>query len=190
MGTTDRKTALVIAAYRSIAERGFEGLRLREVAAEVGINHATLHHHFATKEDLVAAVVDVAMGKLAGTMPREGPPAKQLGRHLCALQALAQDDPALFTVLHELDLRAMRDEAVRSMMEATQRSWRGKLIDLYERGVAEGSWGVRLDPPDAAALTMAVFKGATRRSGTSVDELRAASRQLERWLGLAEEEQT
>ena len=31
----------MLAAYREIAERGFEGLRTREVAAEVGVNIAT-----------------------------------------------------------------------------------------------------------------------------------------------------
>ena len=37
-----RRQELVLAAYREIAQRGFEGLRTREVAAEVGVNIATL----------------------------------------------------------------------------------------------------------------------------------------------------
>ena len=41
----DRRQALVEAAYRRIAECGFEGLRLRDVAAEVGIDHSTIHHY-------------------------------------------------------------------------------------------------------------------------------------------------
>src|SRR6266480_4421461 len=45
-----REQALVQAAFNQIAERGFEGLRTREVAAGVGLNIATLHYYFPTKE--------------------------------------------------------------------------------------------------------------------------------------------
>lgn len=54
----DRRQALVEAAFRCIAEKGFEGLRLRDVAAKVGIDHSTLHYHFPTKEDLVAGQIE------------------------------------------------------------------------------------------------------------------------------------
>ena len=50
----DRRRALVLAAFGQIAERGFEGLRTREVAAEAGVNIATLHYYFPTKEALIA----------------------------------------------------------------------------------------------------------------------------------------
>ena len=49
----DRQQALVLAAFNQIAERGFEGLRTREVAAGVGLNIATLHYYFPTKEALI-----------------------------------------------------------------------------------------------------------------------------------------
>ena len=45
-------------AYQHIAEKGFEGLRVRDVATEAGINHATLLYYFPTKEALIQGVVD------------------------------------------------------------------------------------------------------------------------------------
>jgi len=45
----DREEALVRAAFNQIAERGFEGLRTREVAAGVGLNIATLTITFQPK---------------------------------------------------------------------------------------------------------------------------------------------
>ncbi len=36
--------------------RGYNGLNFREIAAEVGIKAPSIHHHFATKADLGAAV--------------------------------------------------------------------------------------------------------------------------------------
>jgi hypothetical protein len=40
-----RRQELVQAAFNLIAEHGFEGLRTRDVAAEVGVNIATLHRN-------------------------------------------------------------------------------------------------------------------------------------------------
>src|SRR5262245_8460001 len=54
----DRRKELILIAYDHIAKRGFEGLRVRDVAAEAGINNATLHYYFPTKEDLIRGVVD------------------------------------------------------------------------------------------------------------------------------------
>src|SRR5690348_228687 len=60
----DRRQSLILAAYHAIAEKGFEGLRVRDVAAQVGINGATLHHYFATKEALIQAVMEYVLERL------------------------------------------------------------------------------------------------------------------------------
>lgn len=92
-GRDDRKAALVAAAHQAVAEHGLEGLRLRTVAAEVGIDHSTLHHHFATKQDLIEAVVAFATAPLRSTLPTEGTPPARLTTHLKRLAALITTDP-------------------------------------------------------------------------------------------------
>jgi len=52
----DRRLNLVRAAYGIIASDGFESLRTRDVAEKVGINVATLHYYFPSKESLIGAV--------------------------------------------------------------------------------------------------------------------------------------
>src|SRR2546421_11887604 len=54
----ERRRSLVLAAYDLIAEEGFEGLRTRDVAMRAGVNIATLHYYFASKEDLIDGGVD------------------------------------------------------------------------------------------------------------------------------------
>src|SRR6266567_243915 len=54
----ERRRSLVLAAYDLIAEKGFEELRTRDVAMRTGVNIATLHYYFASKEDLIEGVVD------------------------------------------------------------------------------------------------------------------------------------
>ena len=58
MGKRHRKTDLVEIAYRLIAQNGLEGFRIRQVAAEAGIDNGTLHYHFPSKDALILGVVD------------------------------------------------------------------------------------------------------------------------------------
>ena len=52
----DRRDAIMDAAERLIRTHGYNGFSFREIASEVGIKSASVHHHFPTKVDLAAAV--------------------------------------------------------------------------------------------------------------------------------------
>src|SRR5438093_10595215 len=88
----DRRRALVAAAYRRIASDGFEGLRTRDIAADVGVNIATLHYYFPTKEALIRGVIGHAMQRFRATLPEDGTPADRLRAHLRALAQLLKED--------------------------------------------------------------------------------------------------
>jgi AcrR family transcriptional regulator len=100
----DRRQALVAAAYHQIAQRGFEGLRTREVAAEVGVNVATLHYYFPSKETLIRGVLVHAMQRFRSTLPGAGAPADQLRSNFAGVRRLVRTEPELFAVMGELAL--------------------------------------------------------------------------------------
>ncbi|MBM7067385.1 TetR/AcrR family transcriptional regulator [Actibacterium sp. 188UL27-1] len=52
------KTALLDSAERSARSRGFDGFSYADLAAEVGIRKASIHHHFPTKADLSVALME------------------------------------------------------------------------------------------------------------------------------------
>ena len=108
-GPLDRRQALIRAAFAAIAERGFEGFRLRPIAVAVGIDHSTLHHYFPTKADLITAVLDHVTSQFEGTMHTDMEPAARLRHHLGEIARAVVERPELFIVLDELDLRARRD---------------------------------------------------------------------------------
>jgi AcrR family transcriptional regulator len=155
----ERRQALVRAAFGCIAERGFEGLRLRDVAAEVGIDHSTLHHYFASKQDLVAGVVNYATRQFWPTMPAEGGAIDRLQYHLAALGRMIREHPALFTVMGELDLRARRDPAIRAIIDRHEEGWRIVLEEVLRRGAKEGVLTRDLDVAVGAELIIAAVKG-------------------------------
>jgi AcrR family transcriptional regulator len=178
----DRRQALVRAAFGCIAGKGFEGLRLRQVAAEVGIDHSTLHHYFATKADLVAGVVEHATRQFWPTMPADGSPAEKLHHHLAALARMITDQPALFTVMAELDLRAHRDPAIRAIIARHEEGWRIVLAEVLRRGAKEAAWTQRLEVAAGVELIIAAVKGVGRLPDRAAEVLG----QLERLLTTVE----
>lgn len=52
-----REDAIVQAVNRLLAEKGFDGMTVDEVAAEVGVAKASLYKHFPSKEHLAAAAM-------------------------------------------------------------------------------------------------------------------------------------
>jgi AcrR family transcriptional regulator len=57
-GESDTYDALLEAARRLFAERGYEGASLRAIAAAAGVDAALVAHFFGSKADLLAAAVD------------------------------------------------------------------------------------------------------------------------------------
>ena len=60
----EAQTAILDAAERRLAASGPDAIRLQEVAADVGVSHPTVLHHFGSREALVQAVVRRALDKL------------------------------------------------------------------------------------------------------------------------------
>ena len=57
MSSEERRAAIVHAACRLFAERGFRGTTTRELAAAVGVTEPVLYEHFRTKRDLYSAII-------------------------------------------------------------------------------------------------------------------------------------
>lgn len=62
------RQALLDAALRLLADRGFASLSLREVAKEAGIVPTAFYRHFASMDDLGVALVGESMRTLRGTL--------------------------------------------------------------------------------------------------------------------------
>lgn len=68
-----RREEVLDAAAEHVLEHGLADLSLRKVADTVGVSHATLVHHFTTKDRLVAEIVDLVLTR-AFSSPALVPP--------------------------------------------------------------------------------------------------------------------
>jgi TetR/AcrR family transcriptional regulator, transcriptional repressor for nem operon len=55
----DMRDQILTSAQRLVQQRGFNGFSYADIAVEVGIRKASLHHHFPTKTDLGLALIEV-----------------------------------------------------------------------------------------------------------------------------------
>lgn len=180
----DRRGALVRAAYNQIAEHGFEGLRTREVAGEAGVNIATLHYYFPTKEKLIEGVVEHAMERFRTTLAPHGSPSDQLRNHLRSVKRLVQEEPQLGVVMGELALRSARDPGIARIMRETNEGWHRTVRGLLRRAVKEGNLRPEMDSDEVAAMVVATLRNLTLPVASTGARGDQALRQLERWLGV------
>jgi AcrR family transcriptional regulator len=179
-----RREELVLAAFDLIAEHGFEGLRTRDVAARVGVNIATLHYYFPTKESLIRGVLEEAMVRFRSTLAPHGSPADQLRNHLRAVRKLLVEDPELKAVMGELALRSARDSSIAAIMTGMYEGWHSTVRGLLRRAVKEGGLRPDADSDGVAALVVATLTAATLPTLSRTPRSEQALRQLERWLGV------
>jgi AcrR family transcriptional regulator len=60
----DARAAILDAAERRLREVGPGGIRLQDVARDVGVSHPTVLHHFGSREALVQSVIERRIGAL------------------------------------------------------------------------------------------------------------------------------
>ena len=181
-----RREALVLAAYKRLAEAGFEGLRTRDVAAEVGVNIATLHYYFPTKEALIRAAVGHAMERFRTTFEPGSKPGEQLAAQLQGVRRLAANEPELFVVMGELALRSGRDPAIAAIFKEMVEAWHATLRTLVRHAQKDQFVDKRLDPDTLASLVIATLNGLfmVPIANTAPDRVDRALGQLEKFLGL------
>ena len=180
----DRRLAIARAARAIIVEKGLEGLRMRDIAARVGINIATLHYHVPSKEALVALVAESLRHDFKAQAlrhPRQGKSGlEQLRLEFDDFREAAVDMPDLVIILTELVERARRDIAIAEIMLPMRDFWRNQLADIFRLGITDGSFRPDLDPEAAALIFTGALFDCWRQAKVSPSLLDRVPAELER----------
>jgi AcrR family transcriptional regulator len=185
----ERRQALVEATYHLIAERGFEQLRTRDIAAHVGVNIATLHYYFARKEDLIQGVVEYLLKQfMTAYLPDSSfemnTPLEQIRGEFAEMRYLLREKPEMFIVMSELTLRSLHDPTIQAHLKWLDEGWHGYIEQILRRGKEQRLFRADLDPVSAATWLILLIKGTTFHAMTNpgaidFDRLQA---EVERWL--------
>jgi TetR/AcrR family transcriptional regulator, fatty acid metabolism regulator protein len=172
---TARRAELAAAAARVFAERGVANTSVSDIVKAAGVAQGTFYLYFASKDDVVLAVVDEMAGRMiegiTAAVDASGSTAveKFLGLR-DVLMAFDVEPTAveLADFMHRPENRPLHDRMAEHFVPA--------LIPLMEsivsQGVAEGVFNVR-DPHAAAWFVLGGLQSA-ELSGTPVADMPAA----------------
>jgi len=185
--STERRAEIVRAAYAAIAEKGFEGLRMREIAERAGLNHATLHYYFAGKEALIAGVLNYIVEELSIGRDPNGPAAsmsarQQLDAYFAQLLRQIRQNPAMFIVLMEINARSMRDPGIRAVVARNDLGWKRFLLGILRAGIQNREFRASLDPDLTADIIISFIRGLNVTCAGRPKDMARLLGQLSAWL--------
>jgi len=91
-GRDEVVAAIQVAALELLADRGPREVTVRDIAAAAGVNHALVHRHFGTKDELIRTVLREESASIARA-------ASDGGRDTAGLLALLDEHPAYWRIL-------------------------------------------------------------------------------------------
>jgi AcrR family transcriptional regulator len=175
------RNAILDAAEAVFAERGFHGARIQDIAERARIAVGTVYNHFADKDDVLAAMLELRSEELIARLrPSRGDPKPfqaRLRARVARVLSYVEAHRAFFAIANEQGMFAgTAAPGARAAPKRLRRVERFRAIfrTLVEEGIASGD----LEPLRGDALVR--FFGGTIRAfvmssiteaGTDVDEL-------------------
>jgi AcrR family transcriptional regulator len=159
----ERRTRILHIAMEEFAENGYRGASLARIAERAELSQPGLLHHFHTKEELLAATLDLRDEMDAERFSdAEGNPLTGLA----ALEALAQlvehnqRVPGLVQLFTVLSAEAVTvDHPAHTWARNRYRRVRGILADALRSGIESGDLRAGLDPEVQATRLVALMDG-------------------------------
>jgi AcrR family transcriptional regulator len=162
-GNQDTRQAILAAARRAFAEKGFDGASIRYIATSAGVDPALVHHYFGSKDQLFVAAIEAPVdpGQLLPTLLAGG--LDGIGERLVRTFLGIWDSPAGATgaallrsaVRHETAARLLREFVITQVMrrvgphlslDPAEARLRVSLVGSQLVGLAMVRYIVRIEP--------------------------------------------
>ena len=158
----ERRLALLKAAFREVAEKGFSEVTLDDIARRAGVSKGVTLYYFDSKEDLFrelfAWLIDSIHARMREAVAAEEDPVAKLKALVALIFPSPSKNRAFFRAFVDFSGLAARHDAFRSI---NQRFYAGcREIDggIVEEGMRRGVFAVR-DAREAGSTMRAIFDG-------------------------------
>lgn len=157
-----KRQSILDAAAKVLADQGYAGMTLQDVASEIGIYAASIYYYFPSREDLVREVAFTALERLQSViadaleaMPREATPLDRVKEAIRSMVLLYTSQDPYFVAYERIvgQVPPTLAAELRERRLAIRRLW----IDLLERAQAVGQLSASID----LKLLRFVILGAT-----------------------------
>lgn len=170
MRPMDMKDRILEIAQRLIQQRGVNGFSYADIAKEVGVSKPSLHHHFATKTDLIARLMEQYTGQLVDYLKDAADrdvPAKQKLQAYCDLYRYSLDQERM-CMGGMLSAEALTlDVSIHPLLGRFfdyQQQW---LVEVLKAGEASGELKLAATAEQQASVMIATLQGSLMVSRAS-----------------------
>lgn len=160
-----KATAILDAAARCFAERGFAATRTADICALAGMSSGNLFHYFPTKHAVLLALVERDGAETDASMAELAQADDPFGALLVLLDEICRlaGDPVYSGLALEISAVAHRDEEVAVRFKANDLVFRDGLAALVRRADAAGQLSTTLSAEHAATWLAALVDGMFAR---------------------------
>ncbi|GAB4373416.1 MAG: TetR/AcrR family transcriptional regulator [Calditrichia bacterium] len=151
------RTKIFMAAARLFAEKGYNGVSMREISESSGVSKPTIYYYFGNKEGIYKALVDTGLHynwQILQDIIQKNLPIKQKMVELLKIrfqQVLEYPEFAKFFL--NLYLSTENLPFLREIVQEAE-SRREIIVRLIQEGIARGEFGPRANPNLATEIFM------------------------------------
>ena len=157
-----RRARILQDAMTLFARDGYADTSMREIAERVGVSKSTLFHHYATKDELLLAVLearDIEIGVRANAAS-SGAAVDVLRELPTGAEQNAAEAPGLIEVYAVLSCEAVTPEhAAHDYFTTRFQRALDSFTDLFERAATDGDLPPHRDPAHEAAWMLSLWDG-------------------------------
>ena len=185
----ERRRRILAAAVVVLAERGFAGTRVADIAAVAGTSPALIVYHFGSLDVVLAEAVRAVEDDFFADFARLVPTGADSVERLRLTGVIGADvGPAVgnWVLWMEIWVRALRDEGTRTLRQSMDARWRSHIREVLEAGVADGSF--TCPDPDASAVRLVALMDGLAVQVSLGDPAVPEDRMTGLWLAAAADE--
>jgi len=161
LGTEVRREQIAQAALALIASQGVNGLNMMGLARRVGLGASSLYRHFASKDQVLEAVLDLLRDRLLDNVQialgEAIHPLEQLKRLLALHLRLILEYQALPRLFFSGDLYAGRPER-KAKLYGIVKTYLGEVAEIVRRGQKDNTIRLDLDPEAVSVMFLGLIQ--------------------------------
>jgi AcrR family transcriptional regulator len=158
----ERRKALLKAAFREVAEKGFSEVTLDDIAKRAGVSKGVTLYYFDSKEDLFRELfgwlIDSIHGRMREAVAAEADPVAKVRALVALIFPSPSKNRAFFRAFVDFCGLAARRESFREVNERFYAGCREIDGGIVAEGMRRGAFRVR-DAQEAGSTIRAIFDG-------------------------------
>src|SRR5512147_119018 len=159
---TERRVALLRAAFREVGEKGFSEVTLDDIAQRAGVSKGVTLYYFDSKEDLFRELfgwlIDSIQERMRDAVESADDPCEKVRALVALIFPSPSKNRAFFRAFVDFCGLAARRESFREVNERFYAGCRQIDGSIVEEGMRRGIFALR-DPKEAGSTMRAIFDG-------------------------------